>query len=142
MDASICLIESKLKNQYIITFAGANRMLYYYQKGTHNIQTLKGNRKTIGGIMPDVDQEFVNNRIYLSPGDIIFLNSDGIVDQNNENRKKYTAARFHTSLLTNIDKPMNEMGVEVYRMFENFKSSAFQRDDITVLGMRLLDDKD
>ena len=142
MDASICLIESKLKNQYIITFAGANRMLYYYQKGTHNIQTLKGNRKTIGGIMPDVDQEFVNNRIYLSPGDIIFLNSDGIVDQNNENRKKYTASRFHTSLLSHIDKPMSEMGVEVYRMFEDFKAHAFQRDDITVMGLRLLEDND
>lgn len=142
MDASICLIETKLSNQYIITFAGANRMLYYYQRGTHNIQTLKGNRKTIGGIMPDVDQEFVNNRIYLSPGDIIFLNSDGIIDQNNENRKKYTASRFHTSLLAHIDKPMSEMGIEVNRMFEDFRGNAFQRDDITVLGIRLLENYD
>ncbi len=142
MDAGLCLIEHKLSNQYIITFAGANRMLYYYQKGTHNIQTLKGNRKTIGGIMPDVDPEFVNNRIYLCPQDIIFLNSDGIVDQNNENRKKYTASRFHKSLLAHIDKPMDEMGTEANRMFEEFKTNVFQRDDITVLGLRLLEDHD
>ncbi len=142
MDACICLIEHKLTNQYIITFAGANRMLYYYQKGTHKIQTLKGNRKTIGGIMPDVDPEFVNNRIYLSPGDMIFLNSDGIVDQNNENRKKYTASRFNASLLANINKPMDEMGINVYKIFEDFKGNTFQRDDITVVGLRLLEEFD
>jgi len=142
MDACICLIEHKIANQYIITFAGANRMLYYYQKGTHRIQTLKGNRKTIGGIMPDVDPEFVNNRIYLSPSDMIFLNSDGIVDQNNENRKKYTASRFCSSILTNIDKPMDEMGLDVFKIFKDFKGNAFQRDDITVLGLRLLEEID
>lgn len=142
MDVSICLIEHKISNQYIITFAGANRMLYYYQQGVHKIHTLRGNRKTIGGIMPDVDPEFVNNRIYLSPGDMIFLNTDGIVDQNNENRKKYTASRFHTSLLANIEKPMNELSDEVYKAFEDFKGNAFQRDDITVLGLRLLEEHD
>ncbi|NVO09627.1 MAG: SpoIIE family protein phosphatase [Bacteroidales bacterium] len=142
MDACLCLIEPKLSNQYIITFAGANRMLYYYQKGTHKIQTLKGNRKTIGGIMPDVDQEFVNNRIYLSPGDIIFLNTDGIVDQNDEGRKKYKASGFHASILAHIDKPMNEMGMEIIKMFEEFKGNTFQRDDITVLGLRLLEERD
>ncbi|NOU16445.1 MAG: SpoIIE family protein phosphatase [Bacteroidales bacterium] len=142
MDACLCLIEPKLSNQYIITFAGANRMLYYYQKGTHNIQTLKGNRKTIGGIMPEVDPEFVNNRIYLSPDDIIFLNSDGIVDQNNESRKKYKASRFHASILAHVDKPMYEMGVEINKMFEGFKGNTSQRDDITVLGLRLLEDRD
>ncbi len=140
MDACICLIEQKISNQFIITFAGANRMLYYYQKGTHKIQTLRGNRKTIGGIMPDVDPEFVNNRIYLSPGDAIFLNSDGIVDQNNENRKKFMASRFQSSLLSNIDKPMNEVGIEVNKAFDQFRGNAFQRDDITVLGLRLLEE--
>ncbi|RPH31583.1 MAG: hypothetical protein EHM93_12895, partial [Bacteroidales bacterium] len=142
MDACICLIEQKIANQHIITFAGANRMLYYYQKGIHKIQILRGNRKTIGGIMPDVDPEFLNNRIYLSPGDAIFLNSDGIVDQNNEHRRKYTASRFHASLLTNIDKPMEKIGIEINKDFEQFRGNAFQRDDITVLGLRLLEDSD
>jgi len=140
MDACLCMIEHKISNQYIVTFAGANRALYYYQKGTHKIQSLRGNRKTIGGIMPDVDAEFVNNRIYLSPGDIIFLNSDGIVDQNNEDRKKYTISRFHSSLLANIDKPMEKMGEAVDNVFEDFRGNAFQRDDITVLGLRLLEE--
>jgi len=142
MDACLCLIEHKLSNQYTITYAGANRAMYYFQQGIHKIQTLRGNRKTIGGIMPDVDSEFVNSRIYLNPGDMIFLNTDGIIDQNNEHRKKYTASRYHMSILESIDKPMNEIGINVSLMFDEFKAHAFQRDDITVLGLKLLENKD
>lgn len=142
MDACLCLIEHKLSNQYTVTYAGANRPMYYYQKGIHKIQTLRGNRKTIGGIMPDVDHEFVNSRIYLEPGDVIFLNTDGIIDQNNESRKKYTTCRFHNSLLAEIDKPMNEIAENVCSTFDEFKGNVFQRDDITVLGLRLLEDTD
>ncbi|HCT31327.1 MAG TPA: hypothetical protein DIW31_11510 [Bacteroidales bacterium] len=142
MDASICLIEHKIANQYIVTFAGANRMLYFYQSGTNKIQTLRGNRKTIGGIMPDVDPEFLNTRIYLSPDDVIILNSDGITDQNNEQRKKYTASRFHSALLTNIDKPMKTIGEKIAKDFDIFKKNVFQRDDITVLGLRFREEND
>ncbi|MHC1702619.1 MAG: SpoIIE family protein phosphatase [Tenuifilaceae bacterium] len=142
MDASLCLIEHKLANQYTITYAGANRAMYYYQQGIHKIQTLRGNRKTIGGIMPDVDSEFVNSRIYLNPGDMIFLNTDGIIDQNNEYRKKYTACRYHLSILESIDKPMDEIGINISLMFDEFKANAFQRDDITVLGLKLLEDSE
>lgn len=142
MDACICLIEHKIANQFIVTFAGANRMLYFYQNGTHKIQSLRGNRKTIGGIMPDVDPEFVNTRIYLSPGDMIILNSDGIVDQNNESRKKYTATRFQSSILAKIDKSMKVIGEKVAKDFDQFKGNTFQRDDITVLGLRFREENE
>lgn len=142
MDACICLIEHKIANQYIVTFAGANRTLNFYQNGTHKIQTLRGNRKTIGGLMPDVEPEFLNTRIYLSPGDVLILNSDGIVDQNNENRKKYTNTRFHAAILANIDKSMKVLGDKIAKDFDNFKGNAFQRDDITVLGLRFREENE
>jgi len=142
MDACICLIEHKIANQFIVTFAGANRTLNFYQNGTHKIQTLRGNRKTIGGIMPDVEPEFLNTRIYLSPGDVLILNSDGIVDQNNENRKKYTNTRFHAAILANIDKSMKVLGDKIAKDFDHFKGNAFQRDDITVLGLRFREENE
>jgi serine phosphatase RsbU (regulator of sigma subunit) len=139
MDVSLCLIEKKQPNQYIVTFSGANRPIYYYQKGVHRIQSLKGNRKCIGSIIPDVDPEFVNNRIYLQPGDILFLNSDGLIDQNNEYKKKFTTVRFHTALLSNINKPMQEIGEELTSSFNEFMINSIQRDDVTVLGLRFKD---
>ncbi len=142
MDACICLIEHKIENQYIVTFSGANRTLNFYQNGTHKIQTLRGNRKTIGGLMPDVEPEFLNTRIYLSPGDILILNSDGIVDQNNEQRKKYTNTRFHAAIIGSINEPMKVLGEKIAKDFDRFKGNAFQRDDITVLGLRFKEERE
>ncbi len=136
MDISLCLVEKKLPDQYEVTFSGANRPIYYYQKGVHRIQSLRGNRKCIGSIIPDVDPEFVNYKIYLQPGDIIFLNSDGIIDQNDRYKKKFTTARFHTALLSNIDQPMADIHKNLAKSFDEFRGEEFQRDDITVLGLR------
>ncbi|MEW5846734.1 MAG: SpoIIE family protein phosphatase [Bacteroidota bacterium] len=137
MDVALCLIERKSDDAYVVTFAGANRPLFYCHKGDNTMQTLKGNRKSIGSVLPDVDQEFSNWRISMHPGDILVMATDGITDQNNTLRKKYTTCRFHTSIITALGKPMQQMQSIILNEFLNFKGEEPQRDDITVLGIRL-----
>lgn len=140
MDVCLCSIERASSEQYYITFAGANRSLYYYTQGSKAIGALKGNRKTIGGVMPDIDTEFENKQLILKPNDVLFLCTDGIQDQNNELGKKFTSYRLHNIWLENIDRPMEQVKEAVINAFENFKGNAYQRDDITLLGIRLLSD--
>lgn len=137
MDVSLCMIERKSDDLYIVTFAGANRPLFYYSKGDERIQTLKGNRKSIGSVLPDVDSEFTNWKITMRPGDMLFMCTDGFTDQNNSFKRKFTTCRFHTYLLTNIEKPMDEIARALVAEFDEFKGDERQRDDITVLGIRL-----
>jgi len=136
MDVALCLIERKSDNAYVVTFAGANRPLYYCLKGDNNMQTLKGNRKSIGSVLPDVEQEFSNWRISMHAGDILVMATDGITDQNNVLRKKYTTCRLHTSIVSALGKPMPQMQSIILDDFLNFKADEPQRDDITVLGIR------
>lgn len=137
MDVALCLIERKTDNAFVITFSGANRPLYYFTSGDNMIQTIKGNRKSIGSMLPDVEQEFTNWRITLHPGDMLFMATDGIVDQNNQFRKKFTSCRLHTVLLSASNLPMSEMARILLSEFNNFKGDEPQRDDITVLGLKL-----
>lgn len=137
MDIALCMIERKSDDLYIITFAGANRPLFYYIKGDDRIQTLKGNRKSIGSVLPDVEAEFTNWRITMHPGDMLFMCTDGFTDQNNSFKRKFTTCRFHTYLLSNINKPMDEIAGALVEEFDEFKGDEPQRDDITVLGIRL-----
>nr|HPN22161.1 hypothetical protein [Tenuifilaceae bacterium] len=58
-------------------------------------------------------------------------------DQNNAFKRKFTTCRFHTYLLSNIDKPMDEISRALVKEFDEFKGDERQRDDITVLGIRL-----
>lgn len=137
MDVALCLIERKSDDAYVVTFAGANRPLYYCHKGDNNMQTLKGNRKSIGSVLPDVEQEFSNWRISMHPGDILVMATDGITDQNNSFRKKYTTCRLHTSIISALGEPMSQMQNKILNDFLEFKGDEPQRDDITVLGIRL-----
>lgn len=137
MDIALCMIERKSDDLYIVTFAGANRPLFYYSKGDDRIQTLKGNRKSIGSVLPDVEAEFTNWRITMHSGDMLFMCTDGFTDQNNSFKRKFTTCRFHTYLLSNIHKPMDEIASALVREFDEFKGDEPQRDDITVLGIRL-----
>lgn len=138
MDLALVLLERKANGQRALTFSGANRPLYYYQKGEGALKTLKGNRKMIGSLLPDVDSEFSNWRITLKTGDMIFMCTDGITDQNNPERKKFASGRLHAYLLAHIDKPMERIAENLMLEFDRFKENEPQRDDITLLGIRLV----
>ncbi|HRX30364.1 MAG TPA: SpoIIE family protein phosphatase [Tenuifilaceae bacterium] len=137
MDIALLMLERKSDDLYVLTFAGANRPLYYYVKGDDRIQTLKGNRKSIGSVLPDVDTEFTNWRVTLRVGDMLFLTTDGFTDQNSTFRRKFTACRLHTHLLADVDKPMNKIAEHLTKEFFDFKGEEPQRDDVTLLGIRL-----
>lgn len=138
MDVAICTIEKKLSNTYTVSFAGANRPFSYFKKDTLTITTLRGSRKHIGGLIPDIDQEFQIHQVDLEAGDCLFLYTDGLTDQNNADNKKFSTGRFETLLMTNIEKPMEQIGEILNNSFEGFKGTCLQRDDVTVLGLRLL----
>jgi len=137
MDVGICLIEYTNKGLFNITFAGANRPLYLHKKGDKQIQILKGNRKTIGGIMPDLDAEFVDQSLVLNAEDMLFLSSDGYADQNNDDNMKFTVNRMHDLLLSCIDEPMSTIGEKMDIEFDEFRGLQSQRDDATLMGIRL-----
>ncbi len=139
MDVALCLIEYTNQTNFNITFAGANRPLFYNKKGVKQIETIKGNRKSIGGIMPDLDAEYVDHKLTLNSGDTIFMNTDGFTDQNNLNNSKYTLARMHQVIIDNIDEKMEVIGERLDLSFDEFRSTQNQRDDATVLGIRFKD---
>ncbi len=101
------------------------------------MEIVKGNRKSIGGMMPELDMLFENKYLTLEPGDSLFLYTDGMPDQNNYMSKKFTSCRLNTLILSCIDKPMDSIGSILLNEFYAFKDGASQRDDITVIGLRI-----
>lgn len=135
MDVALCHIE--LNNNIVnITFAGANRPLYILEKGAKEITTIKGNRKTIGGIMPDIDMEFTNKNVTLKKGDMIVMNSDGYTDQNRADGKKFSLPSFHKLLTENANQPLDKLEEIIDISFDEYRGTEPQRDDTTVLGIK------
>ena len=57
--------------------------------GIKNLREVKGDKKSIGGKQKEIKRVFTNHEMELNNDDIIYLSSDGFVDQNNELNKKF-----------------------------------------------------
>jgi len=137
MDLCLCRVE-KNENDYVINFSGAKRPLNIYKSETNTLESIKGDRKGIGGVNKFQKTEFfTKNEIQLKQNDIIFLSSDGYTDQNNPERKKIGSIQLEKMILENIHKPMLQQGEIYNKALEDWMNGEPQRDDITLIGIKL-----
>ena len=126
----------KDKEKFDICFAGAKRPLVYYEKGK-NIEVIKGSRRSVGGIMAFTSFEYEQKKVILEKDDMIYLSTDGLIDQNNKERRRFGTPRFLKLLNEIKDLPLQEQKIEILTKLEEFKQDEHQRDDITVWGIKL-----
>ncbi|MFW5916052.1 MAG: tetratricopeptide repeat protein [Bacteroidota bacterium] len=139
MDVCLISMEHTQNHMKQIRFAGAKRPLYYYSKSEGEIKKIRGNRYSIGGINKNKkEKEFTSSVINLEKGDILYLTTDGIFDQVNNFRKRYNSKRFLKVLNQNADKSLNVQHQEMAMSLDEFKGNSEQRDDITVLGAKII----
>lgn len=136
MDVCLCRIEKKCDQSYQLNFTGAKRPLIYTDTD-NKVHLLKGDKKMIGRRVERRKQHFTSQTITLHKGASVFLTSDGYTDQNNVKRKRLGTPNFLQLLQENINRPMPEIAKELEYKFEDYKGPETQRDDVTVVGIRL-----
>ena len=138
MDVCLCRIEYKNGNNTEICFAGAKSPLYYYNKKNNKIERIAGSRKSIGGIRSKRSKVFYETKtVNLKKEDIIYLISDGYIDQNAPDRQKLGSNRF-TEILNNIkDKDLNNQKEILENELKTHMQKEEQRDDITIVGIKI-----
>jgi len=137
MDVCLCRIE-KIENTTIVNFTGAKRPLLIYKQGFTEIFSLKGNRKSIGGMTIKRNvEDFISNEILFENTGIIYLSSDGYCDQNNFDRYKFGPTKLHNLLINNIEKTMLEQKIILENSMDNWMNGEKQRDDITLVGIKI-----
>ncbi len=132
MEVCICLIDREAKK---VVFAGAHRPLVYYSGGS--IHEIKGTRRPIGGRMrKSVKKTFFNQEIPILPDTAIYLTTDGLIDQNDKDGKKFGRQRFFEALASSSGLKMIEQKYRIINELNTFRKSILQRDDITVIGIK------
>ncbi len=135
MDVIICKFSKKKDEDFThITFAGAKRPLFYCQNGEYT--RLKGDIATIGGISKTKNKVFTNKELEMHKDDIIYLLSDGYIDQNNEKRRKIGSKNFTSTLDEIKDLEISEQIKFLEQKLDKWQQNTFQRDDITVVGIK------
>ena len=122
-----------------IHYAGARRPLFYYRQSKGEMEKLKGDRYSIGGINKNKkEKEFITQKLTLEKGDIMYLTTDGIFDQVNGNSKRFSSRRFLQTVEDNINQPLEIQGKRLEEKLLSFKGESEQRDDITIIGAKIL----
>ncbi|MCU0444005.1 MAG: SpoIIE family protein phosphatase [Microscillaceae bacterium] len=143
MDLVICMLENLDSQQVKVHFSGAKRSLFYYEmsqaQSTNalDLVELKGERKSIGGWQQEVHRTFEKTELILKKGDLLYLTTDGLMDSPNFQRKKFGVDRFKKIILENLHRPMRQQRSLILGEMAVHQQGAEQRDDITVMGIKL-----
>ncbi len=136
MDLIILIMEDTPQGATQLTFAGARRPLYYLlpdQKET--LHVVKGTRKSIGGLQ-NKRVSFQLHELLLPKASLLYVGSDGLVDQNNPDRKKFGAKRLEELLQKIAWLPLEEQKATIEQELTKHMQGATQRDDILWMGIK------
>ncbi|HXC06575.1 MAG TPA: two-component regulator propeller domain-containing protein [Bacteroidia bacterium] len=131
MDISFCCLDPKTN---VLTWAGANNPLWLIRKG--ELTEIKADKHPIAHSY--ISHTFNAHRFELTPGDKIYIFSDGFADQfGGENKKKLTKKRFRELILSLQDMPMVDQKAALDKFIVDFRKNIEQTDDILVMGVEI-----
>ena len=137
MDVCLCRIEKQQPNTKIV-FAGAKRPLFHYSKESNSFNTINGNSNSTGGRYAKKENViYTQSELIANSGDLLVLTTDGIIDQPLINNKKFGSQRMLETLKMNAT--LNAKS-QIKQLIIDFESSLYeetQRDDISVMVIKL-----
>jgi serine phosphatase RsbU (regulator of sigma subunit) len=138
MDLGICRFDRLPDGKVEMSYSGAKRPVYIGRKAKSAIEILEPDRKSIGGYQPAKRFiEFSDQVVTLEKDDMIYLFSDGIVDQNDPYRKKFGRARLESILQSIITDDTDRQKLIIEQKLDEFMKEESQRDDITLTGLKI-----
>jgi ligand-binding sensor domain-containing protein/serine phosphatase RsbU (regulator of sigma subunit) len=131
MDISVCCFHRDTEE---LEYAGAVHPLIIWRDG--NLQIIKGDRISIGKNYNDF--KYTNHKVQLHKGDMLYLYTDGFIDQFGGDRgKKYKSLHFREFIERVGKYPVEQQSNMMIREFESWKGKHEQVDDVLVLGTLL-----
>jgi serine phosphatase RsbU (regulator of sigma subunit) len=131
LDMALCSINTENNN---LQFAGAFNPVYIIHN--NKLLEIQGDRMPIG-IAPDEEKSFTNHQYTLEENDLIYLFTDGFVDQfGGPYGKKFKYQQFRNLLLNISLLPVHKQKEQVLDTFQNWKGNLKQLDDVLIIGWR------
>ena len=132
MDIALCIIDFENKK---LQYAGANNPLYFIRDG--KITQYKGDKMPIS-YHQKRDVPFSRHSLNWKQGDMIFLFTDGFIDQFGGGKgMKFMSKQFQELLLRICKQPMTDQLNLLDKAFNEWKGDRTQLDDVLVLGVKL-----
>jgi len=131
MEIALCVVDFKRRK---LQYSGAFRPLYLIRDNV--LKEFKGDSMPIG-IYDYEESSFQNVELIFKENDIIYMFSDGYVDQlGGPDRKTFRSRNFKQLLINIHQKPLHEQKGILEKEYEEWRHGIEQIDDIMVMGIR------
>jgi serine phosphatase RsbU (regulator of sigma subunit) len=132
IDMGICIINLETEE---LNFSGAFHPIYVL-KPDSQIFEIQGDKMQIG-VAADMEQPFTNHVIKLKKNDMIYMFTDGFVDQfGGPYDKKFKYKNFRQLLKDIHNLPLQIQKEKLINAFLTWKGNLQQIDDILIFGIK------
>lgn len=130
MDMAICCLDHGK-----LSYSGANNPLFLMREGKLNV--FPPDKQPVGQYYGDL-QPFTNQEIDIEKDDLVYLFTDGYVDQfGGNNNKKFLKRRFVNLIETVCTEPLKKQREILDQTIEEWRGEFEQVDDICVVGVKV-----
>ena len=131
MDISIVMFDPEEKQLF---WAGANLPLWIIRSNS-DFEEAKGDKQPVGKHLREIS--YTEHQISITSGDTIYMCTDGYADQfGGAFGKKLKAAQLKLKLSEIHQQPMEEQKHALLHVFDTWKGSHEQVDDVCIVGIR------
>ncbi|MBN2613404.1 MAG: SpoIIE family protein phosphatase [Bacteroidales bacterium] len=136
MDLTLCRFEKQGNSGLKLIFAGAKRTMYIFKHAENELIALKGDRKSIGGVGEKKETlKFTRHEMLISAGDILYMLTDGIIDQNGQDKKRFGSSRVEELIRAIHKEDIKKQKDLLEKELSEYMGNVEQRDDITLIGL-------
>lgn len=133
LDIALCKIN---RDQKHCIYAGARISLFYTEDS--EVKRIKGDFQSIGYRRSSNSFAYTNHIIKIKQGMGFYITTDGYLDQNGVDNKRFGLKRFIQLIQNNRGLSLSEQGDVFKDRLAEYMKNQEQRDDITVLGFRVV----
>jgi serine phosphatase RsbU (regulator of sigma subunit) len=133
MDIALCSIDPHAMK---LEFAGAHNPLYIVRNG--ELTELKANRMPIGKYLKRENDPFDNHEYDIEKGDMLYMFTDGYVDQFGKvDDKKFSKKRLRELLISMAHLPVEAQEKAIAETMDDWKQDKDQLDDMLLIGIQI-----
>jgi len=120
-----------------IFYAGANNHLFWWRNDIQELEVVKADKMPIGGEQMEEKRVFTTKMLEIHEGDIIYLTTDGFIDQlGGPEEKKFGSKRFKELIQRYHNEPLNRQRALFNQEWREWKQDLEQIDDVTMIAIR------
>ena len=120
-----------------LVFAGARLAMFVVRPGAEGVDLMDGERKGVGYVDSDIDFAWANQEVALPAGTLVFVTTDGLIDQIGGARGiALGKRRVRELLLEQRHEPPSAVNGAVLDALRTWQGEHHRRDDLTFFCFR------